>query len=136
MVKAELHSIASALVGGAKYGVKIRLPHALVMTFLFRRDLSSKDKLRNVLFLAFQHASSLAAFATIYKVILALLKLASRKLIVLGTDDTAQNIVWVTLGKKIMTMIGKKWFSAPTLSLAGSSVVLFPIYTTRLTRLF
>ena len=42
MVKDELKSIAAALIGGARYGAKIRLPHALVMTFLFRRDLRFK----------------------------------------------------------------------------------------------
>jgi hypothetical protein len=108
MVKAELHSIASALVGGARYGVKIRLPHALVMTLLFRRDLSSKDKLKNILLLAFHHASSLAAFATIYKAILAILKLASRQLMILEDNSRAQNVAWMTLGKKILSVIGKK----------------------------
>jgi hypothetical protein len=122
MVKAELHSIASALVGGARYGVKVRLPHALVMTFLFRRDLSSKDKLRSILHLAFQHASSLAAFATIYKAILALLKLASRKLIMLEADSSAQNEAWMALGKKILSMIGKKRFFR---LFAGSSMSYF-----------
>jgi len=33
----ELLAVCGALVGGAKYGLKIRLPHALVMTMLFRR---------------------------------------------------------------------------------------------------
>ena len=53
IMKDELHSILSAIVGGARYGVKIRLPHALVMTLLFRRDLSSKDKLKTILKLAY-----------------------------------------------------------------------------------
>lgn len=75
---AELTAVVSALIGGAKYGVKIRLPHALVMTFLFRKDLSTKKKLRTVLKLVVEHASNLAAFATIYKVALAVLKTSSR----------------------------------------------------------
>jgi hypothetical protein len=33
----ELLAICGALVGGARYGLKIRLPHALVMTFIFRK---------------------------------------------------------------------------------------------------
>ena len=107
MVKAELQAITSALVGGAKYGVKIRLPHALVMTFLFRRDLSSKDKLRTILRLTFQHASSLAAFATLYKVILASLKLTSQRLIDVGDDSATRHASWMTLGRKILLAIGE-----------------------------
>jgi len=76
----ELQAVVSALVGGARYGVKIRLPHALVMTVLFRNDLTSKQKIRSVLKLAIEHASNLAAFASIYKIILAKLKWSSRYL--------------------------------------------------------
>lgn len=76
----ELTAVVSALIGGAKYGVKIRLPHALVMTFLFRKDLSATQKIRTVLRLVFEHASNLAGFATIYKVMLAVLKASSRSL--------------------------------------------------------
>jgi len=74
----ELYAVVSALIGGAKYGVKIRLPHALVMTCLFRKDLSSTEKIRTIVKLVVEHASNLAAFATIYKVILAVLKGSSR----------------------------------------------------------
>jgi hypothetical protein len=64
----EAQHIIAALIGGARYGVKIRLPHALVMTLLFRRDLTSKQKIHSVLKLVMEHASNLAAFASIYKV--------------------------------------------------------------------
>ncbi|KAG7358946.1 Tim17/Tim22/Tim23/Pmp24 family protein [Nitzschia inconspicua] len=74
----EMSAILGALVGGAKYGIKIRLPHALIMTLLFRRDLSSKQKIRSVAKLVLEHASNLAAFATIYKSILAAFKWSSR----------------------------------------------------------
>ena len=76
----ELTAVVSALINGAKYGVKIRLPHALVMTFLFRKDLSLKNKIRAVLRLVVEHASNLAAFATIYKFVLAILKGSSRSI--------------------------------------------------------
>lgn len=66
------------MVGGARYGLKIRVPHALVMTSLFRRDLSTKQKLRSVMKLAIEHASNLAAFASIYKAMLTALKWTSR----------------------------------------------------------
>jgi peroxisomal membrane protein 4 len=76
----ELAAIVGALVGGAKYGIKIRLPHALVMTLLFRRDLSAKQKIHSISRLVLEHASNLAAFATIYKSILAAFKWTSRYL--------------------------------------------------------
>ena len=107
MVKDEIKSIVSALVGGARYGVKIRLPHALVMTVLFRGDLSSKDKLKNILKLAYQHASSLAAFATIYKTILALLKGAHRKLMASPPNPNLQEGAWKMMGRALLTTIGE-----------------------------
>ena len=64
----EVQAILGALVGGARYGFKIRVPHALVMTVLFRRDLTSTEKLRSVSKLALEHAGNLAMFAAIYKV--------------------------------------------------------------------
>jgi peroxisomal membrane protein 4 len=74
----ELLAIVGGLVGGAKYGIKIRLPHAFVMTTLFRSDLSTKQKLLSIFTLVKEHATNLAAFATIYKSILLSLKYLSR----------------------------------------------------------
>jgi peroxisomal membrane protein 4 len=68
MWRNEIYAILAGLLGGARYGVKIRLPHALVMTSLFRKDLTSRGKLRQILRMTLEHASHLAAFATIYKV--------------------------------------------------------------------
>lgn len=56
------------------------MPHALVMTFLFRKDLDAREKIRTVLRLVAEHASNLAAFASIYKFMLAVLKCSSRSL--------------------------------------------------------
>ena len=64
----ELEAIIAALIGGIKYGIKIRLPHSFIMTMLFRNDLTSKEKIRNILKLVFEHSSNLGIFATIYKV--------------------------------------------------------------------
>lgn len=64
----ELHAIAAALVGGARYGFKIRLPHAMVMIWLFRRDLTSKQKMSTVARMVREHSINLAAFAALYKV--------------------------------------------------------------------
>jgi len=112
MVKEEILSIASALVGGARYGIKIRLPHALVMTFLFRSDLTSKQKIRAILKLAYQHASSLAAFAAIYKSILALLKFSHRRLVSspgsgVNHQRQQQEGAMKALGRALLLMIGE-----------------------------
>lgn len=64
----EVAAILSGLVAGGRYGLKIRTPHALVMTFLFGRHLSFEKKIKHVAKLAIEHASNLAAFACLYKV--------------------------------------------------------------------
>eukprot|EP00842_Homolaphlyctis_polyrhiza_P005030 jgi/Hompol1/5528/HPOL_004500-RA len=50
---------------------KIRFPHALVMTFLFRRT-NLKDMARQILKLTYQHSRNLAYFVTIYKTLMLL----------------------------------------------------------------
>ena len=64
----EVAAILSALIGGGKYGLKIRVPHALVMTFLFSKNMSFRKKIHVIAKLAAEHASNLAAFACVYKV--------------------------------------------------------------------
>ena len=64
----EFRAIVAAFVGGMRYGVKIRLPHAFLMTLLFRKGISSKEKLRIILRLVGEHSSKLAYFAALYKV--------------------------------------------------------------------
>ncbi|XP_067936354.1 peroxisomal membrane protein 4-like isoform X3 [Watersipora subatra] len=63
------HSILAILKGlrnGAVYGAKIRLPHAFVMTFLFRSG-PLKEKLAWILDATRQHSTNLAKFVFIYK---------------------------------------------------------------------
>jgi peroxisomal membrane protein 4 len=79
-LKDEVSAVVSAMMGGAKYGIKIRLPHAFVMTLLFRNDLSNRQKMGTIVRLVLEHASNLAAFATIYKAILSIFKWSSRYL--------------------------------------------------------
>jgi peroxisomal membrane protein 4 len=64
----EIKAIVESLFAGARYGMKIRFPHALVMTFLFRRDMTTDQKVRTILKLVGEHSSNLAAFAALYKV--------------------------------------------------------------------
>ena len=74
----EVREILNAFVAGGTYGVKVRLPHAFVMTFLFRRDFGLSQKLRTILKMTATHSSNLAAFAFTYKTILFLLKFSRR----------------------------------------------------------
>lgn len=68
LLLSELQAIVSSLIGGGKYGIKIRLPHAAVMTLLFRRNTRASEKFRIVLKSTFEHSRNLASFAAIYKV--------------------------------------------------------------------
>lgn len=55
------------------YGVKVRFPHSLVMTFLFHEG-SLQEKLKFILQATFQHARNLALLTTIYKTATLLLR--------------------------------------------------------------
>jgi hypothetical protein len=101
-ISRELHSIISGLIGGAKYGMKIRVPHALLMTFLFRSDLNASMKLKRILKLSLEHAVKLAAFASIYKLMIASLKWISRHL---RNSKDSEN-VWKSFGRVFLSMIG------------------------------
>ena len=63
----ELSAIIGATISGAKYGFKIRFPHALVMTLLFREG-TAKEKLQIIFKSTWEHSRNLASFATSYKV--------------------------------------------------------------------
>ncbi|KAF8428746.1 Tim17/Tim22/Tim23/Pmp24 family-domain-containing protein [Tirmania nivea] len=65
-------AILKGLRNGLVYGTKIRFPHALVMTILFR-DGTFRQKLTSILTATKQHALNLASFVTIYKSTLYLL---------------------------------------------------------------
>ncbi|RPB24778.1 peroxisomal membrane protein 24 [Terfezia boudieri ATCC MYA-4762] len=65
-------AIFKGLRNGLVYGSKIRFPHALVMTILFR-DGTPREKLTSILTATKQHALNLASFVTIYKSTLYLL---------------------------------------------------------------
>ncbi len=54
-------AIVRGLRQGIVYGCKIRFPHALVMTFLFRNG-SFVDKMRAVIKMTYTHAKNLGTF--------------------------------------------------------------------------
>lgn len=64
-----LHGIRNGLI----YGAKIRLPHAAVMTVLFREG-SWQSKMRTIFRLTYEHSIRLGKFVGVFKVISALLK--------------------------------------------------------------
>lgn len=70
---AEFLAILKAARNGAVYGAKVRFPHALVMTFLFRSG-TPRDKLAVILKATQEHAQTLAKFAAVYKTTMLLLK--------------------------------------------------------------
>ncbi|KAI9296459.1 peroxisomal membrane protein 4 [Neoconidiobolus thromboides FSU 785] len=61
-----LLSIVKGFRNGIVYGTKVRFPHALVMTLLFRSG-SIKDKIKAIFLATRTHAKNLAFFVAIYK---------------------------------------------------------------------
>ncbi|KAI7884915.1 peroxisomal membrane protein [Lichtheimia hyalospora FSU 10163] len=59
-------TIVKGFRNGVVYGARIRFPHALVMSFLFKSG-SFQDKFRYIFKATRQHARNLGVFATIYK---------------------------------------------------------------------
>ncbi|KAK7480426.1 hypothetical protein BaRGS_00028345 [Batillaria attramentaria] len=65
----QLKSLLAVIKGfrnGAVYGVKVRFPHALVMTFLFKSG-SLQSKVETILEATFTHSKNLALFVLLYK---------------------------------------------------------------------
>nr|XP_002126961.1 peroxisomal membrane protein 4-like [Ciona intestinalis] len=74
----QILSLLKGIRNGIVYGVKIRFPHALVMTFLFK-DVPLKDKIRLILRATYQHARNLAQFTFLYKLLTTTLSKTSSK---------------------------------------------------------
>lgn len=66
---ADIKRVLRGLKNGADYAVKIRLPHAIVMTLLFKKG-SPRELLRRVLRITVEHARNLALFVGSYKAFL------------------------------------------------------------------
>jgi peroxisomal membrane protein 4 len=77
----DLLLLLRGLRNGLYYGAKVRLPHALVMTLLFRAG-TLQEKLRSVLHLTVTHARNLGLFVLTFK-------LLRRLLIALGLPATS-----------------------------------------------
>mmetsp|Transcript_14997 Transcript_14997/g.29201 ORF Transcript_14997/g.29201 Transcript_14997/m.29201 type:complete len:231 (+) Transcript_14997:565-1257(+) len=73
-------SIWRAFRNGLFYGTKIRLPHALVMTLLFRRNSDLKKMMDPIARMTWEHSRNLALFAGFYKILLAAARLVRVRL--------------------------------------------------------
>ena len=73
-----MKAILLAFYGGARYGIKIRLPHSCITTLLFRSNLSLHQKLLIIYKTTLEHSISLAKFAALYKTLLCLMKYTSK----------------------------------------------------------
>lgn len=123
----EVAAIILGLIGGGRYGLKIRIPHAFVMTFLFGNKLSFRQKLQVIAKLAAEHSINLASFACLYKFLLASLKVLSRLIRQNGGsgDHTSCGIVRHLI-KSVMAMLINGPFSSSSLS----KQTIHPIRTT------
>ncbi|KAI8369127.1 peroxisomal membrane protein 4 [Choanephora cucurbitarum] len=65
----DLFTILKGCRNGMVYGAKVRFPHALVMTILFKSG-SLESKVKGILMATKQHAQNLGLFATIYKTLM------------------------------------------------------------------
>ena len=63
-----LLSVIRGFRQGVVYGAKIRFPHALVMTFLFRTG-SLTDKASDIVQATYTHASTLGCYVALYKLL-------------------------------------------------------------------
>jgi len=63
---------------GIVYGAKIRFPHALVMTLLFRQG-SLADKANDIINATYTHARTLGLYAATYKLITCILRHITRQ---------------------------------------------------------
>lgn len=80
-------SVAMGFKHGVVYGAKVRAPHALVMTFLFRSG-TLTSKLRAVVKATYTHSKNLGTFVALYKAACAVLRRARG-----GKDDGLTSFV-------------------------------------------
>ncbi|KAJ3111338.1 Peroxisomal membrane protein 4 [Phlyctochytrium bullatum] len=91
----DLFAIIKGFRNGAVYGAKIRFPHALVMTFLFRSG-TLQEKFKFIFKATYQHSRNLAVFVTIYKSLMVILRQIK------GKEDEADAFVAGVVGGYIV----------------------------------
>ncbi|KAI9189028.1 hypothetical protein H9P43_000455 [Blastocladiella emersonii ATCC 22665] len=88
----DLLALVKGFRNGIVYGAKVRFPHALVMTFLFR-DGSLRSKFKFIFDATRQHSWNLGRFVLIYKTLLLALRRARG-----GKESTADAFLAGTVG--------------------------------------
>lgn len=73
----DIRSVLHGARNGLIYGAKIRFPHALVMTLLFKRG-TLKDKLYTIIRLTTSHSARLGTFVALYKALMLVLERQDR----------------------------------------------------------
>ncbi|RUS29507.1 Tim17/Tim22/Tim23/Pmp24 family-domain-containing protein [Jimgerdemannia flammicorona] len=117
----EFLSLVKGARNGVVYGAKVRFPHALVMSFLFR-DASLKEHVKFIYKATKQHAKNLGSFVFIYKTLMLLQKKANADkeanlhpfiagviggYIVFGENNNINNQVGIRSGKGARRL--RKW---------------------------
>jgi len=74
----ELIAIVRGFRNGVVYGFKIRLPHAFVMTMLFRSG-SLHDKFRAIARATYNHSKNLGVYVAVFKIVRLLMRLLRAK---------------------------------------------------------
>ncbi|XP_066481903.1 peroxisomal membrane protein 4 [Tiliqua scincoides] len=91
-------AVVKGFRNGAVYGAKIRAPHALVMTFLFRSG-SLREKLKAIFQATYTHSKNLAYFVFTYKGLMALQSRIQRKKIPVHSFLAACIGGWLVFGE-------------------------------------
>eukprot|EP01083_Nonionella_stella_P044387 119517_1 len=73
-LKDDILSILRGFRNGAVYGVRIRLPHAFVMTLLFAHNRSYEDMLRIIFKKTKEHSLHLGKFVCLYKLLIVVIR--------------------------------------------------------------
>ncbi|KAI9205020.1 Tim17/Tim22/Tim23/Pmp24 family-domain-containing protein [Polychytrium aggregatum] len=139
----DLLSIVKGFRNGAVYGAKIRFPHALVMTLLFRKG-SLSEKAKFILRATYQHSRNLAFFVAIYKSLMLVLRKVRGgqehhldsfvaglfgSMFIFGEDNPINQQInlyvfsRVVLGFAKLITVKKKWITAPSQSFRIFAVV-------------
>ncbi|OLY78765.1 Peroxisomal membrane protein 4 [Smittium mucronatum] len=119
-------SIVKAIRNGLVYGAKIRFPHALVMTFLFRSG-SLKSKLAFVLKATYEHSTKLGTYAGLYKLLLLVLRrlhvhegpatfvagFVAASYVFSKNDSINNQIALYLFSRTLTTMFRKAWSASP-----------------------
>ncbi|ODQ52286.1 peroxisomal membrane protein 4 [Saitoella complicata NRRL Y-17804] len=121
----DILAILKGLRNGLVYGTKIRFPHALVMTFLFRSG-TLQDKARMIYKATRAHALNLGVYVTIWKGLMLVMRMMSRAGKERNGDSLVAGLVggWIVFGRNssVNQQINLYCFSRVVLGFANLAV--------------